>query len=142
MKTNKVVCFVILLLITIFSFGQEQTDSINYKEVNPFKSIEGFFSTIERFPMYPEGEEGIIEHIKSNLNYPYEAKENNIKGTVIIGYLIDIDGSVGEVVVLKSVHPLLDEEAVRVIKLMDKWLPAIQRGSPAKMRLQQSIVFE
>ncbi len=113
-----------------------------YIEINPFKNINGFFTTIERFPMYPDGEKGIAEYIKNKLNYPDEAKEKNISGTVVIGYLIETDGSIGETVVLESIHPLLDNEAIRVIEAMEKWKPAIQNGEPVKMRLKQKITFE
>ena len=112
-----------------------------YKEVNPFKGQEGFFTTIERFPMYPGGEEGIADHIKQALVYPAEAREQGIKGTVIIAYMIELDGSIGSTRIIQGVHPLLDEEAERVIKAMDRWKPAIQRGKPNRMLFQQAITF-
>ncbi len=112
-----------------------------YKEINPFKNQEGFFTTIERFPMYPGGEEGIAEHIRNTLIYPEEVKQEGIKGTVVVAYMIEVDGSIGATNVIQSVHPLLDEEAIRVIKAMDTWKPAIQRGKPTRMMFQQAITF-
>ena len=133
-----------ILLTNILAQNVEDTIKLErkYIEINPFKNINGFFTTIERFPMYPDGEKGIAEYIKNKLNYPDEAKEKNISGTVVIGYLIETDGSIGETVVLESIHPLLDNEAIRVIEAMEKWKPAIQNGEPVKMRLKQKITFE
>ena len=131
---------------TFLGFSQTQREKIiqenDFKEINPFKNQEGFFTTIERFPMYPGGEEGIAEHIRITLEYPVKAKEQGIKGTVIVAYMIEVDGSIGATNVIQSVHPLLDEEAVRVIKAMDIWKPAIQRGKPTRMMFQQAITFK
>jgi len=137
------------MLVLYYSLGYSQEKHIEflnesekeYKEINPFKNQEGFFTTIERFPMYPSGEEGIAEHIRNTLEYPLEAKEKGITGTVVVAYMIEKDGSIGATNVIQSVHSLLDEEAVRVIKAMDTWKPAIQRGKPTRMMFQQAIIF-
>ncbi len=143
----KMILSIFLLLFYFSVFSQENlVDTLNnaqkqYKEINPFKNKEGFFTTIERFPMYPGGEEGIAEHIRNTLEYLEEARKQDIKGTVIVAYMIEVDGSIGATNVLQSVHTLLDEEAVRVIKAMDVWKPAIQRGKPTRMMFQQAITF-
>lgn len=135
----------IFFLNSGFWFSQSQRKKIiqaqDYKEINPFKDQEGFFTTIERFPMYPVGEEGITEHIRNTLEYPEEAREQGIKGTVIVAYMIEEDGSIGTTNVIQSVHPLLNEEAVRVIKAMDTWKAAIQRGKSNRVMFQQDITF-
>ena len=145
MKKYFGVILFIFFLNSVFGFSQTQRDKIiheqDYKEINPFKNQEGFFTTIERFPMYPGGEEGIAEHIRTNLSYPEKAKQEGIKGTVIVAYMIEVDGSIGSTNVIEGVHPLLDEEAVRVIKAMDIWKPAVQRGKPTRMMFQQAITF-
>jgi|LSQX01.1.fsa_nt_gb TonB family protein len=145
MKKYFGVILFIFFLNSVFGFSQTQRKKIiqeqDYKEINPFENQEGFFTTIERFPMYPGGEEGIAEHIRITLEYPEEAKVQGIKGTVIVAYMIEVDGSIGAANVLQSVHALLDEEAIRVIKAMDVWKPAIQRGKPTRMMFQQAITF-
>jgi TonB family protein len=146
MKVNLLVFLIIY--VSSFAIVQAQSDGESlgsnkeYIEINPFKNQEGYFTTIERFPMYPGGEEGISEHIRTTLEYPEEAKEQGVKGTVIVAYMIEVDGSIGAANVIQSVHPLLDEEAVRVIKAMDTWKPAIQRGKPTRMMFQQAITFK
>ena len=145
MKKYFGVILFIFFLNSVFGFSQTQRKKIiqeqDYKEINPFENQEGFFTTIERFPMYPGGEEGIAEHIRITLEYPEEAEVQGIKGTVIVAYMIEVDGSIGAANVLQSVHALLDEEAIRVIKAMDVWKPAIQRGKPTRMMFQQAITF-
>lgn len=141
--------YIIFVFVLFYSSGYSQEkriESLNeskkdYKEINPFKNQEGFFTTIERFPMYPGGEEGIAEHIRNSLEYPEKAKELDIKGTVVVAYMIEEDGSIGTTNVIQSVHSLLDEEAVRVIKAMGTWKPAIQRGKPTRIMFQQAITF-
>jgi protein TonB len=59
-----------------------------------------------------------------------------------VRYVVQLDGSIGEVVVVEKVHPLIDEEAVRVIKLMKKWKPGRQKGVPVKTAYQQPINFK
>lgn len=143
----KMILSIILVLFCFVAFSQESpVDTLNsekreYMEINPFKNVEGGFTTIDRFPMYPGGEEGIIEHIRNTLEYPEEAKQQSITGTVIVAYVIEVDGSIGATRVMQSVHPLLDEEAVRVIKAMDTWKPAIQDGKPNRIMFQQAITF-
>lgn len=91
--------------------------------------------------MYPGGEQGINQFIKRELTYPEEALKDSIEGRVIVRYVVENDGSVGEIEVIQSVHPLLDEEAKRVVKAMQKWKPAIQRGKPVKSAYLQAFNF-
>ena len=92
--------------------------------------------------MYPNGEIGINEHIRKELIYPKEALADSIQGRVVVKYVVQTDGSVDEIEVLKSVNPFLDAEAKRVIRTMEKWKPAIQRGKPVKSAYQQVFKFK
>ena len=129
------------VLVIVFSINVFSQDTINYQEVNPNPNAGGF-SMVDQWPMYPNGQAGINEHIKSNLRYPDIARTKGIEGKVLIEYVIQTDGSVGEVKIIESVHPLLDEEAVRVIKLMTDWKPGVQRGKPIKTAYLQAFNFE
>lgn len=88
------------------------------------------------------GEEGLLKWIAENTKYPEIAKENGITGKVFVGFVIDKDGSVTDVKVLRSVDPYLDKEAVRVVKSMPKWSPGKQRGKPVKVSFQVPINFK
>ncbi len=91
--------------------------------------------------MYPGGEIGVNEHVKNELKYPEEALSDSIQGRVVVRYVVQTDGNVGEIEVVESVHPLLDEEAMRVIRAMQKWKPGIQRGKPIKAAYLQAFNF-
>lgn len=144
----KITLTILSILFSISVFSQVNlADTLNnkdreYKEINPFKNMEGGFTNIDRFPMYPGGEEGIADHIRNTLIYPEEAEQQGLTGTVVVAYLIEKDGTIGSTRILKSVHPLLDEEAVRVIKSMDTWKPLIKEGKPNKVMFQQAITFK
>lgn len=112
----------------------------DYQEINPNKGSSGF-SLVDQWPMYPGGKIGIHEHIKQELSYPEEALTDSIQGRVVVKYVVQTDGSVGEIEVVERVHPLLDEEAKRVIRAMEKWKPAIQQGKPVKAAYKQEFNF-
>lgn len=80
--------------------------------------------------------------IYKHLKYPKEAQENNIQGRVTVQFIVDTDGSIGNVKVVRSVHPLLDEEAVRVIKSMPKFKPIIENGKPVKEQFTMVVPFK
>ena len=113
----------IIVLSFLFSIGfsfpsfsqQEPLQDKNYQEINPNPNTGGF-SLVDQWPMYPGGIEGVNKHVEKELKYPKEAKKEKIEGRVVIRYVVQTDGSVGEIQVIESVHPLLDEEAIRVIK--------------------------
>jgi protein TonB len=74
-------------------------------------------------------------------NYPEEAIINKIRGTVFLTFIVEKDGSVSNVSVVKGVHPLLDEEAVRAISESPRWSPGLQRGQPVRVRFQIPLSF-
>jgi protein TonB len=85
---------------------------------------------VEEMPSFPGGEEALFGFISQNLKYPDEAAKNNISGKVIIKFAVAADGSVKRIEVLRSINPLLDEEAMRVISMLPKWRPGKQNGVP------------
>lgn len=131
-------------LISIFflciSLGLVGQDKAEYKEVKLFED-KGGFSIVDSWAMYPNGKEGIYQHISENLMYPKKAMKNGIEGKVIVSFLVQTDGSVEDVKVIQGVHPLLDKEAVRIIRSMEKWMPAIQRGKKVKLLYKQEVNF-
>jgi len=94
-----------------------------------------------RYPMYPDGLKGIRDHMMEHTQYPNEALNKNIKGVVLLSYVIEIDGSVDEVQILESVNPLLDNEAITVIKSMKRWIPGICDGKISRFEYRQPFNF-
>ena len=95
----------------------------------------------ETLPEYPGGDEARIKFIQKNLVYPQEAKEQKVSGKVFVGFVVEADGSLTNFSILRSVHPLLDEEALRVVKLMPKWKSGEQMGKPVRVQYQFPITF-
>jgi periplasmic protein TonB len=88
------------------------------------------YYSVEEMPAFPGGEAALLKFIADNTKYPAEAELNNIQGKVILKFAVEPDGSVNRITVLRQTHPLLDEEAVRVIKSLKGWTPGKQNGKP------------
>lgn len=101
------------------------------------------FTIIEEKPKF-QGKDAneFTNWVYSRIEYPAEAQENNIQGRVTVQFLIDVDGSVKDVKVVRGVHPSIDKEAVRVISQSPKWSPGKQRNKPTKVRYTLPLVFQ
>ena len=95
----------------------------------------------EETPVFPGGEQARMKFLQENVIYPQEAKEKGIEGRVIVGFVVEVDGSLTHFEILRSAHPLLNEEALRVAKLMPKWTHGKQENKPIRMRYQMPITF-
>lgn len=99
------------------------------------------FFIVENMPEFPGGELALRKYIAENVRYPEMAKENDIQGTVYVRFVVDTDGSVKNVEVIRGVDPLLDKEAIRVIQSLPKWKPGKQRGKAVKVSHSVPIKF-
>ena len=100
------------------------------------------FSICEVMPEYPGGAEAMMKYLSENIKYPEEAKDKGYCGRVFIQFVIEKDGSVSDVKVMRSIHPLLDNESVRVVKAMPKWKPGLQKGKPVRVNYILPINFK
>lgn len=89
-------------------------------------------SVLEQYPEFPGGVVELMKWLNQNLKYPDAARRNNIQGRVVVAFVINRDGSVSGAHVSTSVHPLLDREALRVVRLMPRWKPGEERGKPCR----------
>ena len=87
------------------------------------------------------GGEGLLAYLNRNVKYPLIAEENGIQGRVICTFVVERDGSITDVKVIKSVDPSLDKEAKRVIGSMPKWNPGIQKGIPVRVKFTLPVTF-
>lgn len=100
------------------------------------------FFLVEVMPTFRGGGlDKFREWLYKRTNYPQAAIDKKIKGTVFLTFIVEKDGSVSNVEVLKGVDPLLDSEAVRVISESPKWTPGLQRGQPVRIRYQVPMSF-
>ncbi len=99
------------------------------------------FAVVEDQPQFPGGSEAMMKWIAANVKYPEAAQKENISGRVFVSFVIDKDGTILEPKILRSVHPALDQEALRVVKAMPKWIPGKMRGKSVKTTFSIPIVF-
>ena len=102
----------------------------------PEKPVEDnkVFDVVEQKPMFPGGDAALMQWLSSNIKYPVIAAENGVQGRVVCQFVVEKDGSVSGVTVVKSIDPSLDKEAVRVIKSMPKWTPGKQNGQNVRVK--------
>ncbi len=99
------------------------------------------YAVVEEMPSFPGGMDAMMNYLAQNTHYPAEAKQKFQSGTVYLQFVIGTDGAVSNIKVLRGISDALDQEAVRVIKNMPKWIPGKQRGKPVKVRFNFPIKF-
>ena len=101
------------------------------------------FLIVEEMPTFMGGD---LDHfrkwVQGRAVYPVEAQENEISGKILLTFVIEKDGSVSNITVLKGVHPLLDDEAIRVVSSSPKWKPGLQRGHAVRVRYTMPLIFK
>ncbi|MDC2619340.1 energy transducer TonB, partial [Bacteroides ovatus] len=100
------------------------------------------YDMVEVMPEFPGGVRAMLDFIKKNIQYPEIARKNGIQGRVIVGVVVDKNGSVTNLTILKSIDPYLDKEAIRVIRLMPKWKPGTQMDKPVKVKYAIPVSFK
>ena len=99
------------------------------------------FDVVEEMPSFPGGQAALMSFLSSNIKYPVVAQENGVQGRVIVGFVVERDGSITDVKVMRSVDPSLDREAQRVVKSMPRWKPGKQNGSAVRVKYTVPVVF-
>ena len=100
------------------------------------------FTIVEEMPAYPGGDAKLYEYLGKNIKYPQIARESGIQGRVFVNFVVEPDGSVSNVKVMRGIGGGCDEEAVRVIKTMPKWKPGKQRGKAVRVTYTIPVVFK
>lgn len=99
------------------------------------------FTVVEQMPMYPGGDAALMGYLRDNIKYPTVAAENGVQGRVVVGFVVERDGSITDVNILRGVDPSLDREAMRVVKSMPRWNPGKQNGSAVRVKYQVPVSF-
>jgi protein TonB len=99
------------------------------------------FTIVEEQPGFPGGESALMDYLKNNIKYPQLARESNIQGTVFVTFVVEPNGSISNVKVLRGIGGGCDEEATRVVKNMPSWTPGKQRGKPVRVQFNLPIRF-
>ena len=106
------------------------------------KKSEEVFRSVEQMPQVPGGEAALMKFLSSHINYPPMAAENDVQGKVIVQFVVDKTGKVGEVKVVRSVDKDLDHEAIRVCQALPKFTPGRQNGRPVSVWYTLLIQFK
>jgi protein TonB len=129
--------------------NEATTDGIVTEEViiaeNPEPEIPAEtkpFIVVEEPPEYPGGTTALLKYISENLIYPPVAQENNIQGRVILKFVVNSDGSADRIEILRSIDPLLDNEAMRVVSTLPRFKPGKQGGVPVPVWFTLPVVFK
>ena len=127
--------------------GNDETAEVKHveekiAEPEPVKEEETkVFDVVEQMPSFPGGPSALMQYLSSNIKYPVVAEENGVQGRVVCTFVVERDGSITDVRVVKSVDPSLDKEAVRVVKSMPKWIPGKQNGSAVRVKYTVPVTF-
>ena len=135
MKTRKNVSLKVplMMLVLLFSF---MTSTAQTKKNNMV------YDVVEVMPQYPGGQIAMLKYIMENIKYPKQIMEEGIQGRVTVSFIVEKDGRVSNVRLLRSVQPSLDKEAIRVVKSMPKWTPGKQNGKPVRVRFNLPVMFK
>ena len=97
---------------------------------------------VEEMPAFPGGEAKLMEYVAKNVKYPQIARETGVQGRVYVNFVVEPDGSVSNVSVLRGIGGGCDEEAIRVVKSMPKWKPGKQRGKAVRVSYMLPVNFK
>ena len=100
------------------------------------------FKVVEVMPEFPGGAAKMMEYIQKNMKYPMMARESDIQGRVFVNFVVEPDGSISNVAVIRGIGGGCDEEAVRVVESMPKWNPGKQRGTAVRCAFTVPIIFK
>ena len=96
---------------------------------------------VEESPEFPGGTNALMGYLRDNMVIPDSCRENNIQGRVLVTFIVEKDGSITKPVVVKSVHPILDAEALRLVSAMPKWKPGRQNGEVQRVKYTIPVNF-
>ncbi|MBR5635066.1 MAG: energy transducer TonB [Prevotella sp.] len=108
----------------------------------PKPEPEKVFEVVEQMPSFPGGDAALMQYLSNNIKYPVVAQENGVQGRVVVSFVVEKDGSITDVKVVRSVDPSLDKEAQRVVKSMPKWIPGKQNGSAVRVKYNVPVSFK
>ncbi len=131
--------------------GEGAVDGAKVKEAAPETPIDNAtaqneaplnFTIVQKIPEFPGGWSAFMQWLTKNLKYPVAAQQNKIQGTVVVSFIVNKDGSIANLKVSTSADPLLDREALRVMKMMPKWKPGIDRNKVCRTMIAVPVVFK
>lgn len=131
--TMKKLLFILMLCFTaLATAGAQQTE----------KPLGKVYDIVDVMPQFPGGQGELMKFLRNNVKYPAEAQKKKIEGCVIVTFVVNKKGRIIDPTVERSAHPLLDAEALRVIKRMPKWTPGRMNGESVNVKFRLPITFK
>lgn len=124
-------------MMFIRNFKNGELDKVSNNPSDPTVT----YSEVEIYPDFPGGLDGRLNYLIHSMKYPQEARENDIQGTVLVGFVVEIDGSLTHVKVIEGIGGGCDEECVRVVKDMPKWIPGQFQGKSVRVQFVLPVKF-
>lgn len=128
--------FIIMALMAVFGLITVSAQKTVVAQKN-----QKVFDIVEQMPEYPGGQAALFEYLSKNIKYPADAEKKKVEGKVFVTFVVDTDGKITDVSLLKKVFPSLDAEAVRVISAMPNWIPGKQKGQVVRVKYTVPIMF-
>lgn len=147
-KTNSIRKYALTLpIFAMFLTSVQARSTVNNPEllkdttVNTAQTDKPFFS-VEKMPEYPGGDKALMDFFFRNIRYPASAVEKKIQGRVTLRFVVNKTGNVENIEVIRGLNEACDAEAIRVIKLMPKWIPGVQKGENVSVYFTVPILFK
>ena len=123
-----------------WSVEEKKTEGI-FWEVEPEETPDDVFMVVEEGPEFPGGTMALLEYLAKTIKYPQNCRDEKIQGRVLVSFIVEKDGSLSGFEVVKSVHPDLDAEALKVIKALPAWKPGTQHGEKVRVKFTVPVNF-
>ena len=136
--------------LALVAFAQPEVESIaeqvkfsaTLSYAAPADTLKKAYDEVEKMPEFPGGMSEMMRFVSDNIRYPKDAMEAKKEGRALVEFVIETDGSITDVSVVKEVYPSIDAEAIRVVKSMPKWTPGEQDGKKVRVKFTMPIVFK
>ena len=140
------------ILIQSCNFATDTTEEVTVKDIEVAKESipvpeepkapeDEVFTVVEDMPVYPGGIQEMMNFLANNIRYPEQARREEKQGNVFVNFVIEKDGAVSNVTILRGIGAGCDEEAKRVVELMPKWKPGYQRGQAVRVSFNLPVKF-
>jgi len=133
----KKIFFSLVLLLIFIAAKAQKTDSLKRAPTDTT-----VFTSVEKLPEFPGGNNEFFKYLQKNIHYPLEARSIQKQGKVIVQMIVEKDGSLSHIKVMRKFFPSLDTEAVRVVSASPKWNPGMQNGFSLRVMYIVPITFK
>lgn len=128
--------FLIMALMALFGLT-----TVSAQKTVVAKKNQQVFDVVEKMPEYPGGQAALFEYLSTNVKYPADAEKKKVEGRVLVTFIVNTDGSITDIELVRKAFPSLDAEAVRVISGMPKWIPGEQKGQKVRVKYTVPLTF-